>query len=345
MIKGIKHVIVYGEPGRFCGWPANSGVWVWGDEILVGFQLGYYREKERDHSIDRDRSSASVMARSLDGGESWRLERPETLMAGGDPVPCPGGVDFAHSGFAMACRGAKFLISYSRGKTWQGPYELPSFGRELTSRTDYIVNGEDDCLFFLSAFEEKIEAKLQDRAFCARTQDGGKTFEFLSWMTPLSPSYRVRSVMPSTVRVSEDQLVSALRRRLDSPKPGYPQYWIDAYVSNDNGCTWKLLSKVADTGKHNGNPPSMVRVRDGRLCVTYGYRATPFGIRARISDDNGGSWGKEIHLRDDGRTWDLGYVRTVERLDGKLVTIYYHTTQENPEQHIVATVWDADLKE
>ena len=45
-------------------------------------------------------------------------------------------------------------------------------------------------------------------------------------------------------------------------------------------------------------------------------------------------------LRDDGRTWDLGYPRMVQRPDGKLVTIYYFTTSENPEQHIAATIWD-----
>ena len=29
-----KHVVVYGEPGRFTGWPANNGLWSWGNEIL-----------------------------------------------------------------------------------------------------------------------------------------------------------------------------------------------------------------------------------------------------------------------------------------------------------------------
>lgn len=33
----IRHVIVLNEKGRFCGWPANNGVWGWGNEILVGF--------------------------------------------------------------------------------------------------------------------------------------------------------------------------------------------------------------------------------------------------------------------------------------------------------------------
>jgi hypothetical protein len=39
------------ETGRFGGWPANHGIWSWGDEILVGFSAGYH-----------------LFARSMDGG-------------------------------------------------------------------------------------------------------------------------------------------------------------------------------------------------------------------------------------------------------------------------------------
>ena len=210
----------------------------------------------------------------------------------------------------------------------------------MTARTDYIVNGRNDCMFFLSAKEERVEAGLQDRAFCARTTDGGKAISFISWMThePIS----VRSVMPSTVRVSGNQLISAMRRRHDvhrSDAPDISENWLDVYSSNDNGGSWEFLSKVADTGGKNGNPPSMVRLEDGRLCVTYGYRGTPYGIRAKISCDNGKTWGEEIILRQDGRNWDFGYTRTVQRSDGKLVTIYYYSTDENPEQYIAATIW------
>jgi len=96
-------------------------------------------------------------------------------------------------------------------------------------------------------------------------------------------------------------------------------------------------------GGKNGNPPAMVRIDDKTLCVAYGYRGTPYGIRAKVSYDEGktwSSWRNEIILRDDGRTWDLGYPRMIQRPDGKLVTIYYFTTEEHPEQHIVATIWD-----
>jgi hypothetical protein len=155
----------------------------------------------------------------------------------------------------------------------------------------------------------------------------------------------IRSVMPATVRVSATHLISAMRRRYDPPiteKPVLTKNWIDVYESFDNGKTWRFLHKIAntDTGLRNGNPPSMVRLENGWLCVMYGYRGVPYSIRAKISDDNGKSWSKEIILRDGARNWDIGYTRSVVRPDQKVVTLYYFTSDDPFENHIAATIWD-----
>ena len=341
-----KHVMVFSEPGRFGGWPANNGIWIWDDEIVVGLIHGYYRASELHHSVVKNKPMTSVLARSLDGGETWAIEDPDHFVGdAGKPNKRTGDIDFTHPDFALRCNWNGFWISHDRGRTWSGMYLFPKFGRDkLTARTDYIVNGAKDCLFFMATEEKTVQAQLQDYAFCARTRDGGKTFEFLSWMC--EEDLR-RSVMPSTVRIAEQHLISALRRRHDVPyqdKPPLQTNWIDVYQSKDNGETWAFLSKVANTdlGKRNGNPPSLVRPKDGRLCCTYGYRSIPYGIRAKISSDNGKTWGKELHLRDDARTWDIGYTRSVQRSDGKIVTVYYYTTETNEEQHIAATIWDPD---
>ena len=49
----MKHVIVAREEGRFLGWPANDGVWSWGDEIVVGYTNGAYEFKASGHRIRR----------------------------------------------------------------------------------------------------------------------------------------------------------------------------------------------------------------------------------------------------------------------------------------------------
>ncbi|MHC4474026.1 MAG: superoxide dismutase [Ni] [Planctomycetota bacterium] len=332
----IKHVIVYKQPGRFCGWPANNGAWSWGNEILVCFDLHYFKEPEPDidpteHHWDKNKPAELVFARSLDGGESWVLEKTEAFGPSHKTkpaLPSPGDINFAHPDFAMRLRWHRFHVSYDRGKSWSGPYQLPSFGIKLGARTDYIVDGKDSCTLFLSSANGPL---------CVRTTDGGKTFELLSNVRSRSEA---RAIMPSSVRISDRQLVSAVRQLRGEPYVS----WIDLYESADNGRTWKFLSKVADADNRywNGNPPSMVRLGDGRICITYGYRAVPYGIRAKTSSDNGKTWGPEIILRQDGRNWDLGYSRTVQRPDGKLVTVYYYSTDENPQQRIIATIWDPD---
>src|SRR5207247_2060314 len=114
---------------------------------------------------------------------------------------------------------------------------------------------------------------------------------------------------------------------------------IETYRSLDNGKSWKQDQTPApDLGE--GNPPSMIRLADGRVCLTYGYRAKPYGIRARINSDGGHTWDEEIILRDDAGGRDLGYPRSVQRTDGKIVTVYYFHDEPKGDRYIAATIWD-----
>lgn len=348
----VRQVIVYQEPGRFAAWPANNGIWQWQDEILVGFTLGDYKADDESHSIDRDRPARAVLARSLDGGETWKMEDPDNFVGdGGTPAPAPGGMDSGNPDLALRVGGPppyhqtgdSYFVSDNRGRSWRGPYLFSGLEPlKLTARTDYLAS-PGETLLFLSANQPGVKAgNYQDRAFVARVINGGRSFEFVSWIT--REPHTTRSVMPSSARISSREIVAALRRRDDSGS--VRRNWIDLYASTDNGASWELRSKVADTDRpdmaHNGNPPALVRLRDGRIVVTYGYRSPPYGIRARISRDHGRTWGREIPLREDGASWDLGYPRSVQRGDGRVVTIYYYTTAARPEQHIAATIWDPD---
>ena len=357
----MEHRIVYAEHGRFAGWPANNGVWMWRgmdkvnqDEILVGFTTGPYVVSS-SHNIGEPYQNR--LARSLDGGLSWQVEEPEGYGgSGGQLQTLEDPVDFAHPGFAMRVTGdgyhgnsekrGGFFFSYDRGTTWRGPFGfeglmgLPQLkDAELTPRTDYLVIDADACLVFLSA--RSREQWGADRVFCARTTDGGLTFEFVAWVVP--PSDPCRAVMPSTIWVSSNALVTAIRRR---DMDGEGDCWIDAYVSHDGGNCWSFSSRIGVTGAFNGNPPALTRLADGRLCCVYGQRNTRQFI-ARYSDDDGASWAQAIVLRDDYTSvepdQDLGYPRLVQRSDGQLVAMYYWATAENPHQHIAATIWDPAL--
>ncbi len=349
-----RYVMIYHRPGRFAGWPANHGIWSWGDEILVGFSAGTYKDLGPDrHNIDRDKPERHLLARSRDGGLTWAIEDPSKKgalvpagkMLHGIPPPglverawrdCPGGIDFAHPDLAMTLRmtdthvgPSRFYYSTNRGHDWQGPFRLPLFGQKgVAARTDYLVNGKDDCLLFLTASKSDGQ---EGRPFCARTTDGGRTWKFVSWIGDEPRGY---AIMPSTVRLGPRELLTAIRRR-DEPKA-----WIETYRSLDDGETWKLDTVPApDLG--TGNPASMIRLADGRVCLTYGRRLAPFSIRARLSADGGRTWGDELVLRDGGGGTDLGYPRSVQRRDGKVVTVYYFWDKRiGPERFVAATIWD-----
>jgi len=144
--------------------------------------------------------------------------------------------------------------------------------------------------------------------------------------------------MPASVRLSESDLLVVVRCREGRRR------WQAAYRSRDDGRSWVYLNDpVADLGE--GNPPSLINLSDGRLCLTYGYRAEPYSICAKLSSDGGETWGDELVLRDDGACRDLGYARSVQRPDGKVVTVYYFNDAETgPERYIAATIWDPPAK-
>lgn len=124
----MEHITLYREPGRYAGWPANYGIWAWGDEVVVGFTAGYHDSAGGFHARDRSRPFVAMQARSRDGGHTWQVAptpcrtpgsrglsadehvRPElwTLAAieqglENAPTPCPGGVNFTHPDFALMC--------------------------------------------------------------------------------------------------------------------------------------------------------------------------------------------------------------------------------------------------
>ena len=85
---------------------------------------------------------------------------------------------------------------------------------------------------------------------------------------------------------------------------------------------------------------ALVRLADGRLCLTYGYRAQPFSIQARLSSDQGKTWTDPIMLRGNGGSQDIGYPRSIVRSDGNVVTVYAFHDRASSLRDIEATIWN-----
>jgi len=357
-IDDAQHVQVYYRPGRFGGWPANHGIWSWGNEILVGFTDGLYKDLGERHNIDREAPEIHYLARSLDGGVTWQISDPakqgDLIPEGGflhgiprtDVTPrplmdCPGGVPFTHPDFTMTVRTndinagiSRFWYSTDRGRDWDGPYRLPDFGYPGTAaRTDYVVEGPETCTLFITAAKKSNSE--EGVPICVRTIDGGKTWNLISQLGDEPEGF---SIMPASVKLDEDSYYVAVRRREDDRR------WIAAWRSDDHGATWKAMpDPVESCGV--GNPPALIRLEDGRLCITWGYRGEPYSIRARISGDEGRTWGPILVLRDDGSSVDIGYPRMVQRPDGKVVTLYYFSDEKTGrERYLAATIWTPPAK-
>ncbi|MCC7525769.1 MAG: exo-alpha-sialidase, partial [Chitinophagaceae bacterium] len=149
-------------------------------------------------------------------------------------------------------------------------------------------------------------------------------------------------IMPASVRISKNEILVTTRK-----KEGDNSF-IPAWFSSDNGKSWTPLQNASDdTGI--GSPPAMIKLKDGRICLVYGYRADAESIdakiktsdiRARLSSDNGKSWSREYVLRNDGSGQDIGYPRIVQRPDGKIVAVYYFMDKKTgKERYIGATIW------
>lgn len=132
---------------------------------------------------------------------------------------------------------------------------------------------------------------------------------------------------PHVIELNDGALLCLIRYH-------YPNGGLGIYksVSRDGGRTW---STPEDMDIH-GSPPHLLRHSSGAIVLTYDWRHTPYGQRARISRDDGATWSDEIILRDDGPDGDLGYPCSVELPGGDILTVYY---QKRPGESLCSILW------
>ena len=105
--------------------------------------------------------------------------------------------------------------------------------------------------------------------------------------------------------------------------------------SFDGGQTWTVPHSIGVWGI----PSHLLKLSDGRLMMTYGYRRPPFGNQARFSADHGASWSEPVTISDDGTCTDLGYPSSVELADGRFLTIWYERKESAKRSVLRQCIW------
>lgn len=303
--------IIFSEKETYAGWPANHGLWQWGNEIIVGFIHGKYNVGGMHNVVGELKFS---QLRSLDYGQTWEFEETIIKERLGDLIeytPHEGDIfrirgSYDHGGDYLKRRGG-FFASNDRGKTWRGPFDFKGLdldkGEHENSSRTCIADG----IFYLTM--RNIRDWASDFVTPAVFKDG--KFEFINEMA-LKADHR--RAMPS-VAVLNGVTCMAVRTKCGLSPEGIEIYkW-------DNG--WHYTHSV-DTGNSNGNPPSMICKNNVLYCL-YGNRKTRY-LRC-VSTKDLKNWDeREIHR---SRTSDFGYCRSFDAGDLGIGTIFYEDNGED----------------
>jgi hypothetical protein len=144
----------------------------------------------------------------------------------------------------------------------------------------------------------------------SESMDGGLTW---SAVRTIAGNEAIAFAEPAPLLTSEGALLMLLRDDATGD--------LHRIASDDGGATWSAPERTSLPGF----PAHLTELADGRILCTYGVRRPPYAIEAVLSDDGGGTFdpARRIAIRSDLGDKDLGYPVTLQRTDGKLVSLYY----------------------
>jgi len=354
VIAGAEPVVVFRQRGVYAPFPSLH----W-DPATGWLYTSFAKKTVATHHETLDSSQGTMESR--DGGRTWHdIERIPAEAVG----PRPGEV------FRVA-EGALLRIGQN-WRRWFPPDQRPAYEGKYAIETPgtykpgwfainsggYVSRSADDgktwqrtditeldtyvsCSSPWSTLQCKDGRLL--RAFMVRSgpDDSGDVFVAMTRDGRSASVVRVMGDPEERLRFTEETLAhetaDGVLWLLTRVEGGDDHLW--QAVSRDGGQTW-----AAGRSGIQGHPPSgLVRLADGRLVLTYGYRHPPYGVRAVISRDDGLTWDTDhlITLRNDGAGYDLGYPVSTVLSDGTVVTLYYFTDEAEGITHIAATRWQA----
>lgn len=211
----------------------------------------------------------------------------------------------------------EFIIrSTDGGQTWSDPI------RAGVSSPHGPTELDDGSLLFLGKASAPYETWGAGATFsetpitAAVSRDDGLTWNVVATVPCAKGHSDADYHEPHAVQASDGRILVHIRNHARSPSMDTLQA-----ESLDGGTTWSTPQPLPFGAA--AHPAHLLRLRDGRLLSTYGYREAPFGNRAGASVDCGQTWSEPILISDDGIGFDLGYPSTAELADGTLLSVWY----------------------
>jgi sialidase-1 len=327
-IAGARDVVVYRKEGVYACFPSLT-------RFEDGTLFTSFATRVRRSHIDGTGGSAQYASR--DGGLTWRPfegERPvdATLKCADGSLACARAHgwrevpesrrdEFAGKGVTVRpvrpgvvayLQGAVARRSTDGGKTWKTwEVELPA--HKMLMCYNQGERCRMKCGVLLNAAYGQLMQDDVRRVFILRSEDNGRTWTFGT--LGADPQRKVNLNETAIVENDRGEVIAMIRS--EPPEGGH----LFRSVSKDRGKTWSVPVRT----KVWGYPAHLVRLRDGRILCTYGYRRRPQGVRAVLSRDGGHTWDTDhiIVLRNDhvGSGGDLGYPISIEVEPNRVFTM------------------------
>lgn len=168
------------------------------------------------------------------------------------------------------------------------------------------------------------------RIGAAESTDDGETWQWLAEIPAREGDKATDYHELHAIQAASGKIVAQIRNHNAANKGETLQT-----ESTDGGKSWSVPRSIGVWGL----PSHLLRLRDDRLLMTYGYRRKPFGNQARVSADEGATWSEPFALSEDGIGGDLGYPSTVELEDGSFVSVWYEKMAESPMAQLRQAHW------
>ncbi len=201
--------------------------------------------------------------------------------------------------------GSWILRSSDGGVTWSAPYRCP------VNSPHGPIQLSDGRLLYAG---KQMYGFPNGRIGVCESTDDGQSWRWLAEIPSRAGDGHREYHELHAVEAAQDRLLVHIRNHNDANLGETLQT-----ESSDGGRTWSLPHSIGVWGL----PAHLLRLKDGRLIMTYGYRRKPFGNQARVSEDQGRTWSEPMVISDDGASRDLGYPSTVQLSGGALLTVWY----------------------